>query len=249
MKEWIYGRNAVYETLRAGRRKAYRLKLAEGIQSSLQLDKAHALALQKKIPVEQSARRELDSLAEGHQGVVLQVDEYPYAHFPHLLDHAKDSSTPPFFLILDTLQDPQNLGTLLRTSEAVGVHGVVLPQRRTATVTPAVVSASSGASEHLHIAQHNLAQAIDELKKANVWVIGLDGGEGSQPVGQVRLDGALALVVGSEGEGMRRLVRESCDVLLRLPMQGKIESLNAAVAGSIALYIAWQARGFASEHA
>jgi 23S rRNA (guanosine2251-2'-O)-methyltransferase len=246
LKEWIYGRNAVCETLRAGRRKAHRLKLAEGIQSSSQLDKAQALALQKKIPIEQSTRRELDSLAESHQGVVLQVDEYPYAHFPQLLDHAKDSSAPPFFLILDTLQDPQNLGTLLRTSEAVGVHGVVLPQRRTATVTPAVVNASSGASEHLFIAQHNLAQAIDELKKANVWVIGLDGGEDSQPVNQVRLDGALALVVGSEGEGMRRLVRESCDVLLRLPMQGKIESLNAAVAGSVALYLAWQARGFAS---
>ena len=245
MKEWIYGRNAVYETLRAGRRKVYRLRVADGIQASSQLNIALEVAREKKIPVEQVNRRELDGVADGHQGIVLQADEYPYESFSSTLDRSKESSSQPFFLLLDTLQDPQNLGTLLRTAEAVGVHGVVLPQRRTATVTPAVVNASSGASEHLPIAQHNLAQAIDELKKANVWVIGLDGGEGSQPVDKVRLDGALALVVGSEGEGMRRLVRESCDVLLRLPMLGKIASLNAAVAGSVALYLAWQARGYA----
>lgn len=245
MKEWIYGRNAVYETLRAGRRKVYRLKIAEGIQANSQLEKAQQIASDKKLPVEQVLRRELDGLAEGHQGVVLQADEYPYVPFSHLLHRAGDSSTPPFFLLLDTLQDPQNLGTLLRTAEAVGVNGVVLPQRRTATVTPAVVSASSGACEHLLIAQHNLAQAIDELKKSTVWVIGLESYAGGRPLDQVRLDGPLALVVGSEGEGMRRLVRESCDLLLKLPMVGKIESLNAAVAGSIALYLAWQARGFA----
>ena len=244
MKEWIYGRNAVYETLRAGRRRTYRIKIAEGIQISAHLDQAQQLAAKKKLPTEKVSRRELDGLAEGHQGVALQADEYPYLHFTDLLEKAKSSSTQPFFLLLDTLQDPQNLGTLLRTAEAVGVHGVILPQRRTATVTPAVVNASSGASEHLFIAQHNLAQAIEELKRANVWVIGLEGGDAAQPVDRVRLDGAIALVVGSEGEGMRRLVRESCDVLLRLPMVGKVESLNAAVAGSIALYLAWQARGF-----
>jgi 23S rRNA (guanosine2251-2'-O)-methyltransferase len=245
LKEWIYGRNAVHETLRAGRRRAYRLKVAEGIQASGTLDKAKRLADNKKLPIETVPRRELDGLADNHQGIALQADEYPYAVFHQLLDSSQSKSTPPFFLILDTLQDPQNLGTLLRTAEAVGVHGVILPQRRTATVTPAVVNASSGASEHLLIAQHNLAQAIEEFKKSNIWVIGLEGDEGSQPVDQVHLDGAIALVVGSEGEGMRRLVRESCDVVLRLPMQGKIESLNAAVAGSVVLYLAWQARGYA----
>ena len=149
-----------------------------------------------------------------------------------------------FFLILDTLQDPQNLGTLLRTAEAVGVHGVLLPQHRAVGITPAVVNASSGACEHLPIAQHNLAQAIDEFKKENIWVIGLEGGPEAQPLGELRLDSAIALVVGSEGEGMRHLVRASCDALLSLPMIGKVESLNAAVAGSIALYMVWQARGF-----
>lgn len=244
MKEWIYGRNAVYETLRAGRRKTYRLKIAQGVQSSDQLETAKQIARERNLAIEQVPRRELDGIADIHQGVVLQAEEYRYAEFDQLLGNAKHSSSPPFFLLLDALQDPQNLGTLLRTAEAVGIHGVILPPRRTATVTPAVVNSSAGASEHMLITQFNLAQAIDELKKANVWVIGLEGGERSQSVDTVRLDGALALVVGSEGEGMRRLVRESCDVLMRLPMQGKIESLNAAAAGSIALYLAWQARGF-----
>lgn len=245
MKEWIYGRNAVYETLRAGRRRAYRLKIAQGVQPSPSLEKAQQFAREKHVAIEQVPRHELDGLAEGHQGVGLQSDEYPYAPFSQLLTSATNSSSPPFFLLLDTLQDPQNLGTLLRTAEAVGVHGVILPQRRAATVTPSVVNASSGASEHLLIAQHNLAQAIAELKKADIWVIGLEGQEVAEPLGKVGLEGPVAIVVGSEGEGMRRLVRKSCDILLRLPMKGRIGSLNAAVAGSVALYMVWQARGFA----
>jgi 23S rRNA (guanosine2251-2'-O)-methyltransferase len=155
---------------------------------------------------------------------------------------ARQCGEPPFILILDVLQDPQNLGTLLRTAEAVGVHGVLLPLRHAATVTPAVVNASSGASEHLLIAQANLAQAITALKEAGLWVIGLEAGPGAQPPEQVRLDGALALVVGGEGSGMRDLVRKSCDMLLRLPMRGQVASLNAATAGSIALYLASRAR-------
>ena len=244
MKEWIYGRNAVYETLRAGRRRAYRLRTAAGLQASPRLQQTLELARARKVVIEEVQRPELDGLNANHQGVALQADEYPYSHLGVLFEKAKSSQSPPFFLLLDSLQDPQNLGTLMRTAEAVGVHGIILPQRRTATVTPAVVNASSGACEHLLVAQHNLAQAIDELKRANVWVIGLEGGEGAQPVGQVRLDGAVAIVVGGEGEGMRRLVRESCDLLLQLPMRGQIESLNAAVAGSIVLYLVWQARGF-----
>jgi 23S rRNA (guanosine2251-2'-O)-methyltransferase len=134
------------------------------------------------------------------------------------------------------------LGTLLRTAEAVGVHGVLLPYAHTATITPAVVSSSSGASEHLLVAQTNLAQTINLLKERDIWVVGLDGGEDAQPVDQVNLKGGLALVVGSEGDGMRRLVQERCDLLMRLPMRGQVESLNAAVAGSVALYLALAAR-------
>jgi 23S rRNA (guanosine2251-2'-O)-methyltransferase len=159
-----------------------------------------------------------------------------------MLNLAKERGEAPFILILDALQDPQNLGTLLRTAEAVGVHGVLLPLRQTATITPAVVTASSGASEHLLVGQSNLAQAMDILVENNLWLIGLDGGPESQPLEQVNLKGPLGLVVGNEGQGMRRLVREKCDVLLRLPMRGNIESLNAAVAGSVALYLALGAR-------
>jgi 23S rRNA (guanosine2251-2'-O)-methyltransferase len=124
----------------------------------------------------------------------------------------------------------------------VGIHGVLLPFRHTATITPAVVHASSGASEHLLISQTNLAQSIATLKEAGVWVLGLDAGENASLISQARLDGPLALVVGNEGEGMRQLVRNSCDLLVRLPGRGKIDSLNAAAAGSIALYLAYLAR-------
>ena len=156
---------------------------------------------------------------------------------------------PPLVLLLDTLQDPQNLGTLLRTAEVVGVHGIILPHRRTATVTPAVVNASSGASEHVLIAQANLAQTIKSLKQAGLWVYGLDTGADTQELEALRLDGPLALVIGSEGQGMRSLVRKSCDLLMRIPMRGRIDSLNAAVAGSVALYLVWQARGFSGSKA
>ena len=251
MREWITGRNAVYETLRAARRQGFRLLAAEGAQQKGRLAEILALARKKNIPVEMVSRQRLDSLAGsnsgagGHQGVALEASGYPYCALLDILQAASRKGEAPFLMILDTLQDPQNLGTLFRTCEAVGVHGVLLPLRRTATVTPAVVNASSGASEHLLVAQANLAQAIAELKKADIWVIGLQGEPPAQDLDEVRLDGPLALVVGNEGEGMRSLVRDSCDMLVRLPMRGQVASLNAAVAGSIALYFAWQSRGYA----
>jgi 23S rRNA (guanosine2251-2'-O)-methyltransferase len=242
MKEWITGRNPVYEVLRAKKRQVFRMWVAKGAEEKGRLAEAVQLARARKCPVEYVQRSQLDALDETHQGTALEVSDYSYANLQDILDLAQARQEPPFVLILDVIQNPQNLGTLLRTAEAVGVHGVLLPFRRAAGVTPAVVSASSGASEHLLLAQLNLAQAMDVLKEAGVWVIGLEGGEEASPVEKVRLDGPLALVVGSEGEGMRLLVRKSCDVLVRLEMVGQIESLNAAVAGSIALYLARQAR-------
>jgi 23S rRNA (guanosine2251-2'-O)-methyltransferase len=185
----------------------------------------------------------LDEIGQPHQGIAIEASGYPYRSLDEMLDRAQSAGDSPFLLLLDTLQDPQNLGSLLRTAEAVGVHGVLLPLKRTATITPSVVSASSGASEHLLIAQANLAQAIQRLKQNDVWIVGLDAGSDSQPAHQVNLKGPIALVVGSEGGGMRRLVRESCDILLSLPMVGKVESLNAAVAGSVVLYLAFGVRG------
>lgn len=245
VKEILSGRNPVYEALRARRRQGFRLLIAEGVQEKGRLGEILQLCAARKIACERVQRSRLDSLGTNHQGVALEASGYPYADLAEILNLAAQRSEPPFLLILDTLQDPQNLGTLLRTAEAVGAHGVLLPLRHTVTVTPAVVHASSGASEHLLIAQANLAQSIETLKTAGVWVIGLESSTPATEADRLRLDGALALVVGNEAEGMRPLVRESCDGLLRLPMRGKVESLNASVAGSIALYLVWQARQFA----
>lgn len=240
MKEWIVGRNPVYESLRAKRRHFFRLLVASGVEEKGRLADILKLAAERKVAVSRVHRQQLDSMArdaESHQGVAIEASEYPYATLPDILDRAAERQEPPFILALDLLQNPQNLGTLFRTAEAVGVHGIIIPQRRAAGVTPSVVHASAGASEHLLVAQGNLAQAFETLKQdANVWVMGLEGSSQAKPYDTVNLDGPLVLVVGSEGEGLRDLVRRSCDVLLSLPMQGSIGSLNAAVAGSVILY-------------
>jgi len=242
MKEWITGRNPVYEVLRAKRRHVFRLLLAKGIDRGGHIADIINLAQSRKLQVEEVARNQIDSMGMNHQGVALQASAYPMAALDEIFSEAKKRNEPLFVLILDEVQDPQNLGTLLRSAEAAGVHGVVLPFRRTASVTPAVVNASSGAVEHLIIAQANLAQAIEELKSKGAWVLGLEGGAGSKPIAEVDLSGDLVIVVGSEGSGMRPLTRKLCDHLVRLPMRGQIDSLNAAVAGSIALYFALKAR-------
>jgi 23S rRNA (guanosine2251-2'-O)-methyltransferase len=244
MREWIYGRNPVYEALRANRRHMFRLIVSQSVQDKSRLTEISNICVDRKIPVERVARKRLDRFGSEHQGIALEVDPYPYCDVQDILINASDQKEPAFILILDTLQDPQNLGTLLRTAEIVGVHGIILPTRRSATVSPAVVSSSSGASEHLLVSQANIAQTIATLKERGIWVIGLEGGANAPTPDQVQLDVPLALVVGNEAQGMRPLVRNSCDLLMRLPMRGKIESLNAAVAGSIGLYFAWQMRGF-----
>ncbi len=242
LKEWIAGRNPVYEVLRAKRRKCYRILLAGGVEEKGRLAEVLSLARQERLPVERVPRQRIDSIDESNQGIAIEVGDYPFVELDDILELAASRQEPPFLLVLDMIQNPQNFGTLLRTAELVGVHGVVIPLRRTSLVTPAVAHSSAGASEHMLIAQANLAQAISEMKDAGAWVIGLEGGPNAQPIEEVRLDGGLALVVGNEGEGMRPLVRQSCDLVARLSMTGKIDSMNAAVAGSIALYLAHQAR-------
>jgi len=242
MRETIYGRNPVYETLRARRREIFRLQVAEGAQARGRLTEILDLAAQRKIPIERVPRPRLDKLGESHQGVALEVSGYPYMGVDDILDNASQRGESLFVLILDTLQNPQNLGTLIRTAETVGVHGVLIPTHRAAEITPAVVSASAGATEYMLVAQANLAQAIDELKAGGAWVVGLDESPESKSPSDIRLDGALVVVVGSEGEGLRPLVKSKCDFLLRLPMQGQVASLNAAVAGSVALYLAYLTR-------
>ncbi len=242
MKEFIYGRNPVYETLRAKRRQFFQLLVSETAQEKGRLSEIVQMAKAQNVKVFRAPRKRMDKIASNNQGIALEVSTYPYHNVIDILDKADSRGEKPFVLLLDTLQDPQNFGTLLRTAESVGVHGVIIPLARTAQISAAVVNASSGASEHLLIAQSNLAQAIGRLKDAGAWIIGLEGSEQAQNPGEIRLDGAVGIVVGSEGRGMRPLVRKSCDLLMKLPMQGEIESLNAAVAGSVALYLAYLAR-------
>lgn len=243
MKEYIYSRNAIYETLRARRRDIFKIELADNVQIKGKLAEIMALASQRKIPVVKTQRARLDKIHENNQGVLAEVSGYPYSDLVDIIDDARNKNESPFVLLLDSLNDPQNFGTLIRTAEATGVHGIVIPLAHTVEVTPAVVNASSGASEHLRIARSNLSQVIDTLKEENVWVVGLDqNGETIGEKTQRHLTGAVALVVGSEGEGIRQLTRAKCDIVLKLPMRGQIESLNAAVAGSVALYLTYLAR-------
>jgi 23S rRNA (guanosine2251-2'-O)-methyltransferase len=242
--EYLYRRNTVLEALRDSRREIHKLWLQRDGRDFKSFLKA---ARQRHVPVEESHKNRLSQLAgdSSHQGVVLEVGPYPYSDIEQILSLAERRGERPFLLLLDLLHGPQNIGALLRTAEACGVHGVVLQDRRAPDITPNVVIYSAGAAEHLHIAQvTNLVQTIERLKAADIWVAGLDLDESAQPLGRIDLNMALAVVVGHEGQGLRRLVREKCDFLLYLPMRGQVESLNAATAGSLLLYAAWQARGF-----
>ncbi|MCG2769856.1 MAG: 23S rRNA (guanosine(2251)-2'-O)-methyltransferase RlmB [Chloroflexota bacterium] len=245
MKETLYGRNTVIEALRANRRRFYQISLSDGIRPNDVVSRIFSTCQKRGIRMERMPRRMLDEVCghDRHQGVLASVSSYPDVEIADVLSSLEASSEQPLLLLLDGLQDPQNLGTLLRAAEAIGVHGVVIPRRRSAQITPAVSKASSGAVEHLMIAGvSNLNQAIRSLKEAGVWVVGLEDVPEAQHYRDADLDRSLALVVGSEGKGLSRLVRERCDFLIKLPMSGRVASLNAAVAGSIALYEVWEQR-------
>jgi len=244
VRETLFGRHAVYEALRAGRRRLYRLLLADSVHEVDIVREILALAAAKSLPVERVPRRNLDWLGEiNHQGVVLEASDYLYVPLADLLAAAEGESAPPLLLLIDLVQDPQNLGSLLRSADAAGAHGVIIQHRRAAGVTPAVVHASAGAAEHVRVAQvTNLAETIEALKGRGIWVVGLEHVRGARLYTEADLTVALGLVVGSEGEGLRRLVRERCDYLIELPMLGRVNSLNAAVAGAVVLYEARRQR-------
>jgi 23S rRNA (guanosine2251-2'-O)-methyltransferase len=243
--EVLVGRNAVREALLARRRRVRRVLLAEGVQDRGSVEELLTLCGEASVPVERVPRAALDRLGGEltHQGVAARVSSYPYADLDALLARAEERGEAPFLLALDSLQDPQNVGSLLRTAEAVGVHGVIVPERRAAGVTPAVSRASAGAVEHLLVARvTNLVRALEDLKERGVWVVGVEDVPSAQDYRRVDLSVPLILVVGGEGPGIRRLVLETCDLLVRLPMRGHIASLNVSVAGSIVLYQAWGAQ-------
>ena len=244
MADYIWGRYPVLEALRS-RRRVHKLLVAQGPKDpalTAVLDQARRAG----VPVETASRRHLDDLSRNanHQGVMAVTAPRQYADVDEILARAKELGEEPLVLALDAIQDVQNLGSLIRTAEVVGAHGVILPEHRAAGLTPAVDKTSAGAVEFLPVAQvTNMSRALDDLKKRGLWCIGLDG-EAETQFDKANLTGPIALVVGSEGKGISRLVREHCDLLIRIPMRGHIGSLNAAVAGSVALYEIWRQRGW-----
>lgn len=244
-REILFKRNAVRECLRAGRRRIHRLVVMEGADLRDAQD-ILAEAQRRKVPVASLDRKAFNLAVHGerHQNLLLEVGAFVYADLEDVLINAQRAGEAPLILVLDLLQDPRNVGAILRTADALGAHGVVFQERRGCEITPTVVNTAAGATEHLPIAQvTNLAEALRRLKQREIWLAGLDLGPDSQPIESVDLNLPLALVVGNEGSGLRRLVRDLCDFRVRLPMHGRVQSLNAAVAGSLALYAARLARG------
>lgn len=247
MSEFIYGHWAIMESLRAGKRTFEQLLITETVEEKGLVAEILATAVERNVTVRRVARRIIDDLANGanHQNMVLRVSGYPYVDVEDVLSLGQQRGEKPFILLLDLLKDPQNVGALIRVADAVGVHGVIMQDRRSASVTPAVVNASSGAVEHIHVVQvTNLVNTMKDLKKHDIWLVGMEAGPDVPALENANLNMALGLVMGSEGEGMRRLVRETCDLLMSLPMRGHVASLNVATAGAVALYAAFQARGY-----
>jgi 23S rRNA (guanosine2251-2'-O)-methyltransferase len=239
---FLFGRRAVLEALRA-RVPVRQVLVARGVRENKLLTEIRSRATKQGITVRSVDKRALGKVtADGHQGVAAEIAPYRYAELETMLCLPDKKGGPPLLLMLDCLQDVQNFGSLLRTAEAVGVDGVVIPRHRSVSVTPALYKTSAGAVHYLRIARvPNLSRAIRAAQAAGLWVVGLDT-EGETCFDEADLGGPLVVVVGSEGKGLSRLVRERCDLRVRLPMAGHVQSLNAAVAGSIVLYEAWKQR-------
>ncbi len=234
--EYIEGRNAVLEALRAGR-PLNKLFVAKGeVDNSLRM--IVAMAKESGAVVVETDRRKLDAMSEthSHQGVIADVAVKEYCTVQDILDIAEKRGEPPFIVICDEISDAHNLGAVIRTSEAAGVHGIIIPKRRSAGLSAVVSKTSAGAIEYMAVARvANLPSAIQELKDNGVWVYGT-AADGDSDIWHTDLTGPIAIVIGSEGEGMRRLVAENCDVCVSIPMEGNISSLNASASAAIVIY-------------
>lgn len=237
MSETIVGRKPVIEALKAGT-PIERVMLLAGIQGK-PIEEIRTLAKQRNITTREVSRQQFREIANDQmtQGVVAVLQpRHVFVNMEDILVIAAQRSEQPFVLILDEIEDPHNLGALIRTAECAGVHGVVIPKHHSAPVNATVVKASAGATEHIAITEAtNLVNVIQELKKEHFWIVGLDG-KGDKEYAAVDYTTPIALVVGNEGKGIRRLVREHCDFLVRIPLHGKIESLNASVAGALVMF-------------
>ena len=240
-EDMVAGRNAVMEALK-GRRSVNKLMIANGSTEG-SMKEIIAVAKEKGINIQYWDRSKLDSIARGirHQGVLAQVAPVQYAELEDILQVAKDRNEPPFIVLLDELEDPHNLGAILRTADAAGVHGVLIPKHRSCPLSATVAKTSAGAVEHVPVARvGNLVQTIKKLKQEGLWVAAAD--MDGKDYYDTDLTGPLLLIIGSEGQGVGRLVKEQCDFVVRIPMVGKINSLNASVAGSILMYEAMKQR-------
>ncbi len=240
--EQVEGKRAVLEALR-GSRSVAELLVGEGMKSGGALDEILAVAREKKIQVTFLPRRELERLArsENNQGVIIRVEPYRYSTIKQVYDSLEGQETA-FVVLLDGVTDPRNLGSIARTCEAAAIDALILPRSRAAPVTPAVFNSSAGAVENLAIATvPNLVSVIRELKQLGLWVVGADL-DAEKTCFEAELSGPLALILGSEGEGLHRLVRETCDFMVNIPMYGKVGSLNVSVAAGIIIYEAMRQR-------
>lgn len=238
----IAGRNAVMETLKSGR-PINKVFIAKGERQG-SIKELIALVKEKKLILQEVESKRLDEITGGarHQGVAAYASPVEYAEVEDILERARVLSEPPFLVLLDELEDPHNLGAILRTADAAGVHGVLIPKRRSCQLSSTVAKTSAGAVEYVPVARiGNIAQTMKELKKQGLWIVGADM-DGDKNYYEADLMGPMVLVVGSEGKGIGRLVKEHCDFLVKIPMRGKINSLNASVAASILLYESLQQR-------
>lgn len=232
----LVGRNAVTEALKSGRG-INKLWIASGDREG-SVSEIAALAKERGIVVQYVERAKIEALAGGHrhQGVLAYVAPVPYAELDDILKAAEEKGEAPFLVLLDELEDPHNLGALLRTADATGVHGILIPKRRSVSLNATVAKTSAGAVEYVPVARiGNIAQTLKKLKEKGFWVAGADM-DGEKAYYEADLTGPLVLVVGSEGCGMSRLTKEACDFIVSMPMVGRINSLNASVAGSILMY-------------
>ena len=242
-QDQIEGRNAVLELLETGK-DINKIFIANGEKHG-SINKIISVAKERKIVIVEVDKAKLNqmSMSDNHQGVIAIVPPFDYCEVEDIIEEARKTGEKPFILILDGIEDPHNLGSIIRTAETAGVHGIIIPKRRAATVNSTVYKVSAGAVEHMKIARvNNLNETIKYLKDNDVWICGTDMDARNYYYNE-KFDGPIAIVIGSEGFGMSRLVKENCDFLVKIPMKGKITSLNASVSAGIVMYEVVKQRG------
>ncbi|WP_273713537.1 23S rRNA (guanosine(2251)-2'-O)-methyltransferase RlmB [Leuconostoc mesenteroides] len=239
--EFVYGHHASVESLKSTQ-EINKVWLQTGLQDKIR-NKITQLAKKKKLVIQQAPKSKLDELTDGgnHQGVVLSVAAFEYASIDDLFEQADKKGEAPFFVILDGIEDPHNLGSILRTADAAGVHGIIIPKRRAVQLTATVAKTSTGAIEHVPVARvTNLVNIVEELKKRNVWVFGTD--MAGDDYRRWDANGAVALIIGNEGRGISPLLKKKVDGMVTIPMVGHVQSLNASVAASLLIYQGYNSR-------